>query len=654
MRIIINLSIILLFFALTNPALADYKQEEEIFRLIKQKQWSSALKLAKQANNRPLMKIALSQKFLDDSANSSFEEVSEFLFNNPNWPQKAAIQVRAENLMHSNIYMPKIISFFEKFSPITGNGYKYRALAYGTLRPNAPETKNIIKLGWQRGCFTATEQEAFLAKYKKFITQEDHVKKIDYTIAKENFAKARKLYSLVNKSYHKSFETNIALIQGKSHARANFHHISHKYYTAGLISAYLHAQRKSSPDSTYIAKLIEHAKYDDYFGDAIWKSQQYLAREYIEHKKYKASYNVARGHFATSAADKSEAEFLMGWLSLRFLNQPKQALMHFERFSEVVKTAISKARGGYWLARVYEALNNKQKALSLYEKTANQYPFTFYGQMSAMELNYTSLPFKEHHHKHNAKDNTKLAAAMSDLFHAAAIVSRLGSNGLAQAYIKAATESAGSAENTHKFAHILASHGSKHYKTHHLTWLGKHATQKNILLLSHAYPTPYTLKAIPIKADITYSIIRQESVFDHNAVSSADARGLMQIIPPTACKVASSIGGKCQIASLTSNPHYNITLGTNYLNQLINDFDQSYILAIASYNAGPHNVKKWIAKYGDPRAMKNTRQVIDWLELIPYFETRAYVQRVLENLQIYRHILNDNANFNLREDLLNI
>lgn len=187
--------------------------------------------------------------------------------------------------------------------------------------------------------------------------------------------------------------------------------------------------------------------------------------------------------------------------------------------------------------------------------------------------------------------------------------------------------------------------------THYMVDVAKIAAQNNAFIPDCAFPAPYNLAGLPISSPLTYGIIRQESVFDHKAVSYANAMGLMQLIKGTACDTAKSINMKCNVADLTRNPVYNIKLGSHHFKKLLDYHRGSYILSIASYNAGSHKVVKWIDRFGDPRDIKDTRKIIDWIELIPYSQTRDYVQRVLENIQIYRVILNKNSNLYFKCDL---
>ncbi|GAB4166259.1 MAG: lytic transglycosylase domain-containing protein [Rickettsiaceae bacterium] len=651
MRILSLLSIVLTIFLIGvhgGNCFAKEPIELKVFSLIKQKDWPKANAAANKTNNQALKKVVLSQQFLDVKyKGNSFEKITEFLLKNPSWPQKAALQISAENLLNGQTSNAAIIKWFSINKPLTGAGHKYYALVAAKELKDSPKLPAIIKSGWHKGSFSVNEQKEYHARFKNYLNKKDHIKKIDYNLRETSVTAARNSYYLVEPEYRKSFDAQIALIQGKKDAIKSFKAVPKKYHTPGLIYRYLEARKKDLPASSEVVQLVNAAKPDSEYADQIWKVQNYIAREYIEKKKYNDAYKVVSCHFAESAANKSDAEFLAGWLALRFLSKPQQAIEHFRKFNTVVQSPISKSRGIYWLARTHEALKDKDKADKLYYLAATKYPYTFYGQVATAELGIKKivLPDNIDLKKHITLASSKVSN--NHVFQATSLVSRFGSNALAQTYIKSAVDKTKNTSSILDLAAIM-SHSAN---VHHMAWLTKHALQKHVLIKNYAYPIPYRLNNLPLEKPLIYSIIRQESVFDQRAISSAEAKGLMQLLNSTACAVARTIGDKCTTSKLTTDTSYNVKLGSNYLNQLVELFDGSYILAIAAYNGGPHKVKKWLEIYGDPRKMNNHRLVLDWIELIPFYETRNYVQRVLENLQIYRSILDPGSLFRLTQDL---
>lgn len=647
MRILLRLSIILIlsFVSLGSVLAANTNTTATIFTLMGQKKWSQCEKLS--APNKALHKIVLSQKFLDiNNKSNNFETIIRFLQQNPNWPQSHLIQIRAENFLNSKSDKKLIVDWFSKHAPITANGHKYYALAATEIYTDPVIIQSIIKNAWIFGNFIASEQKEYSQKLTKYLSAEDNIKKIDHLLWQEQITNAKNSLHLVNNEYQKSFQAQIAFMQGVNNALSLYKKVPEKYRTAGLVYQYINSQKKNPQSASDIVALIRSVKISKEQASKFWKLQSYIARELIAKKKYQDAYRVASSHVAMSASDLSDAEFLSGWLALSFLKQPDQAIKHFQKFNHAVSTPMSKSRGFYWLGRAYHASGNKEKSKQLYSLAATKYSYSFYGQMAAVELGHNKIYLPGNVPIEKYKNHEYLRT--NDIAKAAVLVSRYGSKSLAEIYIKSAVNQTANTEQVLALAAGIASNKN----LYHNTWMSKYAVHKHVFIRNYAYPTPYKLEKMPIEEPLTYSIIRQESVFNQHAISSADARGLMQLIKSTACNTAKMIGDKCKIDHLTTDPKYNLKLGSHYLNDMIREFKGSYILAIASYNGGPHNVKKWINLHGDPRKINNLHKVIDWLELIPYYETRNYVQRVLENLQVYRSIINKNINLELKKDLI--
>lgn len=649
MRILSYLSIILIGFFTSFNCNAKMDNTSELFGLLKQREWDSSYKLATKIGDPVLKKIVLSQQYMDQRhKENTFEKITEFLKANPYWPQNYILILRAEGLLNETTNKNRVVEWFDKNKPVTGKGHKYYALAAASLVKDPKKLSSIIKSGWHFGYFTKSEQQSYFKSFKGYLTDTDHVKKIDNHLWEEEITAAKNSLEYVNAGYKKSFNAQIALIQKHKNARALFKRVPKQYYTSGLIYRYLCSRKTDLPSGAEVAELSRAVSIDKSRADNFWKIQSYLAREFIEKKKYRDAYRVSSSHFATNASSMSEAEFLAGWLALNFLKKPDLALRHFRNFNRIVKTPISKSRGIYWLARVHEYKKALEKSQKLYYLAAIKYPYTFYGQMSAVELNQRKIALPDSINMAKYNQNVNSHIKNNEIVRAAQIVSKYGSNALSQIYIKEAIKQA---KNTHDIYGVVGAI-AKSNNVHHTTWAAKSALQRHVLMKSHAFPAPYKLSGLPVEIPLTYSIIRQESVFDQHAISNAQARGLMQLIKSTACDTAKLVGAKCRISKLTTDPNYNIKLGSNYINQMLDVYDGSYILAIASYNGGPHNVDKWLTIYGDPRKFKNHREVLNWLEHIPFYETRNYVQRVLENLQIYRLILKKDEQFKLLDDLL--
>ncbi len=612
----------------------------QIFQLIKKKQWVAAHSKAKKRGDKAMMNIILSEKYSDSSCPSnSFEKSIKFIENNPDWPKTNIIQLKAEKLLNDSTNKRKIYDFFKNHEPKTAKGHKYFVKSAFIYQKNTEQLKSVIKQAWQGGAYSGSEKQ-YYPKLKRYLSLKDHIKRIDNMLMDGKVTAAKKNLRLVPAGYAKSFNVQIALINSDKKGMQKFRKLDKKYYTSGLLYRYLSKIKKSQPSSAYAQQILSHAKLKGNYADKFTKTQLYLAREYMDQNRYKDAYKVISNNFAGDAVSVSNAEFTSGWLALTYNNKPELALQHFKKFTKVVKTPMSLARGIYWRARAYEAMKEREKARNLFELGAQKYPYIFYGQMCAAELGHSKLNLPKYSVPQHMPNNSLVKAAI--------YVSKYGSNGLAQLYAKTAVKSAKSKDEAAYVVSKLSKYGKN---IHHTAWAAKYALQKHLYMSDKAYPAPYKLGKLPIETALTYSIIRQESVFNQYARSSAEAMGLMQLLPSTARDTARKIGIKYNKANLTRSPDYNIKLGSNYLAQMIDEYNGSYIMAIAAYNAGPRNVNKWVKRFGDPRKLKNYRDVINWMELIPFYETRNYVQRVLENLQIYRSKLNPSKKFSLKKDL---
>jgi soluble lytic murein transglycosylase len=364
-------------------------------------------------------------------------------------------------------------------------------------------------------------------------------------------------------------------------------------------------------------------------GDEWWAEQRLITRELLDKGDAETAYKVASHHAAESPAQQIEAEFHAGWIALRFLNDPATAAKHFATIGQTASTPISQSRVAYWQARAAEAAGASADAKLFYAK-ASGYPTTYYGQLAREKLGETvSLRSVQ-----PLTDEERKAFEALVPVRAVNLLHQVGETELAiSLYIDLAQTL-----NDPGQLDALAALATAQQNPRAVLAVGKIALQRGFPLDQHAYP----LAAIPdfepvgdeVEPAMIYAIARQESAFNPKAVSSAGARGLMQLMPATAKRTAQRFGVGFDMKRLVEDPSYNAKIGSAHLGELMEDWKGSYILAFASYNAGGGNVKKWINAYGDPRMPQV--DMIDWVERIPFYETRNYVQRVMENLHVYR------------------
>jgi soluble lytic murein transglycosylase len=601
------------------------------FDYMQKQKWDLAIAEAKKSEKTELLKIIQSQKYLDQNSDAAFEERVKFASQNPNWPSVDEIIHAAEKKITSKTKTDVIKNWFDKHDPTTPNGHKFRAYAEiieykKSKHKNKEAVAEIVKNGWINGDFSEKEMEFYLRRYHKVLLKEDHAKKVNVLLWRGDIAAAKKMLDFLHPQHRKMFLVRIAAMENLQDAAIIYGKLDEKEkYHSGVLYEYINHKIRQDPKAD-ITRLILHAPNDLENSDRWWKLKSFIVRELINRKNYKDAFLIASKHYSTNPEDKSDAFWMSGWIAFSFLNRPEIAVKYFEKFYQNVKKPNMVSKAAYWIAKSLAATKHKQMAYKWIAKAA-AFPETFYGQLANEYMNK-----KNFHLNINPKLEAKYRAKFenNDLVKALYLLQKYKKYNLAQIYMKSAIN-----HSNHPIEVLL------------ITQIAK---EDGIIVANHKNPE-YSFPKGRVESSLVYSIIRQESAFNQNAVSEKNARGLMQIRPDTAKILARELKVEYSEAKLTSDVSYNINLGTKYLQNLIGQFNGSYILALCAYNAGPGKAKEWIDRFGDPRKMKSIHDVVNWIELISYGQTREYVQKVLENLQIYRYILKDDNALKIRGDL---
>jgi len=362
--------------------------------------------------------------------------------------------------------------------------------------------------------------------------------------------------------------------------------------------------------------------------DEWWTERRIVSRDAFEHGNHEAAYRIASMHRGGSAETQVEAAFHAGWYALRGLKDPKKAAAHFALIEKLSSGAISRARGAYWLGRAYEAMESPEA--ETHYKRAAELEMTFYGQLARQRLGLNLSGIKR---PSVTPDDTSRFRSTEPV----AAMQRLQEIGRTDLARKMAYGLGRKLENTPSVTQLVA-HWEKMEERFTALRIAKAAQWRGVETGALTHPIGAIPASTPIKPEerpLAYAIARQESEFNVAARSRANALGLMQLLPGTAKEVARQAGLAYQPSRLNSDGAYNATLGTEYLKRQLDRFGGSYILTFIAYNAGPSRVGQWIERFGDPRG-KPLDEVVDWVEQIPFTETRGYVQRVMENLQVYK------------------
>ncbi len=566
----------------------------------------------------------------DETQSAGIGRYAAFIAENPNWPAVGLLRRRAEATLWSDRLDPAFVrAFFGKDRPITtkGNFALARALL---LQGDRAGAQRLVREAWRYDSFSAELEGLALDVFGDLITPADHKARMDMRLYAEDADGGLRSANRVGGNAAVIAKARIAVIKKAANAKAMLDAVpSEAHRDVGYLFSYSQFLRRADKAAD-AAELIlslppDHGQTID--TDQWWIERRLVARKLLDLGDAKTAYRVARDAAIPSRDNyRAEHQFTAGWIALRFLNDPRTALAHFAKVGEGNSSPITLARAGYWQGRAAEALGRRDEARAHYEAAA-RYSTAYYGQIARARLGHKDIVLRPPPARHDTTARLELARAIDLLY---AIDERDLIAGALADLGERSSDTAGLA--------ALGEVASRHKDARAMLLLGKGALGRGLPFDHYAFPTvgvpEYRAIGPAIEQAVVYAIARQESTFNPRTVSSARAMGLMQVTPEAGRYVAKKFGAAYDEKRLLSDQTYNVQLGAAELGDLYVDYRGSHILTFVGYNAGRGRVKEWIARYGDPRDPKV--DPIDWVERIPFSETRNYVQRVLENLQVYR------------------
>ncbi len=575
--------------------------------------------------DRHILQWAIALSGSDDVSSGEIAKAANDL---PGWPGLATLRNNSERaLFRENPPADGVIKAFGTSKPRTAKGAAILARAY-VAEGNTVAARDVLLPQWRLGKLEAADELLILSEFATVLTPEDHLARMQAMLYAERIASAGRVASLGGGT--PLYDAWVAAIRGSSNADVLIKAVPapmQKLAAYQFVEA-LHL-RKTAKFKEAAAVLMRAPKDGASLidPDAWWTQRRIVARALLDRGDAKLAYQVSATHSAQSSASAAEAEFQAGWIALRALKDPDLAATHFTKLLSLSSKPQSSSRGHYWLGRALEAAGKDAK--TTYRQAAH-YGTNFYGQLAAARLSMTTLEVPSP----IATNDERKRFESREAVQAIKRLEALGYGNRARAlYFDLAEE----LDSIGELA-LLANQASAREDHFIALKIGKIAANRGLDVGSLSHPTG----AIPATANISgsgqalaYAIARQESEFNQTAVSKAGARGLLQLMPATAREVAKRNAIEFEAERLTSDPGYNATLGAHFLGEQIDRFNGSYILTFAGYNAGPRRSLEWIKKYGDPRG-KSIDEVVDWIERIPFTETRNYVQRVMENYQVYK------------------
>ncbi len=632
------------------PQLLKYKLSEadkialkETIRAIYKRKFSIARKTMGKIKDQTANKLARWYYYRRRGNDADATLIESFRQENPDWPSQRRMQRNAEAaLLFGKTSPEKILQFFAESKPQTGAGKAALAGAY----MSAGETEKaslLISSAWRKHTLDSNIEKLILAQYGKLLTPQDHKARVDRLLLLDRKSKipaVKRTAALLDKKENEKIKARIAVVRRLRVAKKLLAKISEED-AKGDVGFYFSRiqwlRRHKKKEEAW--KLLMAAPNEP---DALialnewWIERRINCRAALHGGQPEIAYHIASNHGPLTGGHYYEAEFLAGWVALRSLAKPEIAKDHFLALRNAASGEKTIAKSEYWLGRVFTALNDTATAETHFQNAA-KYPLTYYGQLSAQTLSpgkatlplpASKAPTEDDFAKFKQRGTVKVIG----------LVKSVGLEKLAPLFFN---QMARTMEEPGQ-AKLLAELALAMKLPQSSVRLAKIAFNRGLPLADYAYPTnmmpEYKEINVPVERALLYSLSRQESEFNPIAKSPAGARGLMQIMPRTARAIARQHKVRYRRSSLTKNPSYNVMLGVAHLGDFLASYNGSYILTLVAYNAGGGRVRNWTEEFGDPR--KRSVDAIDWVEKIPFTETRNYVKKILTGAQIFRARLN--------------
>jgi soluble lytic murein transglycosylase len=569
-----------------------------------------------------------------DNTNPSFERYAAFVQANPSWPHAPLFRRRAENaLWNDGVDASVVRAFFAKKPPSTAKG-RYMLARVLLAQGDREGAAALVRHAWRHDDCSAEVEKKVLEMFGGMVTAADHKVRMETRFYAGDAAAGLRAAERLGGNDLAIGRARAAVLQKAGNAKSLLDAVpAAAQRDPGYIFARVQWLRQNNKAEEASTLILTAPKNSDALVDLDqwWLERRLLVRKLLDEHDPHAAYNVAREAAPPMRGFyRVDAHFTAGWVALRYLHDPKAAAQHFAHIAEGTVNPHALARGGYWQGRAAEAMGQHAQAKAFYEMAA-QFTAAYYGQLARARLGLKDIGLRG---PPSFTPQERNVLGNLEVVRAAAILYELGEGDmLASIYAElgeSATDIAGMA--------VLGELAAKHGDGRAMLLLGEAAYARGLPLEHYAYPTvglpDYRPIAPPIDPAVTYSIARQESHFNQKVVSSAHAMGLMQVTPAAGIDTAAKYKVTYSRERLLKDPVYNMQMGAAELSNLFNGYNGSYILTFAGYNAGRGRVRQWIAAYGDPR--DPNVDPVDWVERIPISETRNYVERIMENLQVYR------------------
>ena len=626
-----RLALLCLALSLPSGAMAGAAQENaalaDAMKLVDQQDFESAKAAAFAAGPIGVDLVEWSRLRAGDGLLGDYET---FLAKRPDWPGMPLLKEKGEVAVARATDPARVIAYFGTDLPRTGTGSLALIKAYDAMGRGKDAEAEALR-AWTSLTFTADEETQLLALHGPALNVADEVRLDRILWDGDRVAEALRMLPRVSKDWAALANARLALRADKAGVAALVTAVPKGLKDdAGLAYERFLFRMRANNYADAATLIIDRSSTAARLGDPeAWAERRILLARYLmrtnsPHEAYK----VASSHFLTQGTDYADLEFLAGYIALRKLSDPATALKHFDRLQKASATPISLSRAWYWTGRAEAAAGDKTKAKAAYQNAA-QYQTSYYGLLAAEKLGLNLDPALLANTR-PAGDWHQASFAQSSVLDAALRLAKADEARLSARFFLQVGQGLSDAELA-QLADLALQSGQ--YRT--AVVIAKAAADRGVVLPRPYFPVPDMVPDnLEVSRALALSISRRESEFDPEAQSRAGALGLMQLMPATALKLSKDMGLAYSTAKLTTDPAYNVQLGSAYLRQMADEFGPSVALIASGYNAGPRRPREWITAYGDPRLA--SVDVVDWVESIPFAETRTYVMRVAEGVVIYR------------------
>ena len=557
---------------------------------------------------------------------ASFAATWRFLRESPDWPEPEVLRRQAEERLGPEVPPAEVFRYFTAFPPLTSNGHMRRLEAAQAASPG--DVKRLASESWRSATFRNADEAEFLNRYGALLSGDDQVARFDRLMAEGKPTVARDLLPKLPPDQQPLANARLAMATRAADATTVLRGVA----PAKLETPTVRLERAQWARRTGNLEEARSILAKPATGqtDAWWTERNQVARDLLAAGKASEAYALVSQHGLSRGVTFAEAEFLAGWIALRHLRKPADAQKHFQTLHDGVTTDISRSRAAYWLGRSFEGAGRAREANDWYARAA-RYGQTFYGQMAARKLPGTAarLPVDP-----VASDSDRQALGGRELVTMTRYLGQAGDHERTRPFLLRLARMVTAPGETA----LLAQLAVEMKRPDVALTIARRGAEGGVVLFDSAFPVVDLGPTGAVERALALAVTRQESSFNAAAVSPSGALGLMQLLPGTARDVAGRLGVPFIQDRLTRDPAYNVQLGSQYLSEMLGRFGGSYELALAAYNAGPNRVARWLETMGDPRSGKI--DMVDWIEMIPFRETRNYVQRIMEGVVVYRDRLN--------------